>query len=532
MYNLYNLDYNIRVLFPEMYKSLGEKPEDLINFAYPANYYSRYENRLKVKDTLFPLFINNIMFDGYAFTIPDNQTQELKEHTKNRIKNIIDLSDDNKLNIINIFSHDINSIDEYIPQLIEAESDALTAYKEIYKTQVNRNLEDYGLVPGDYSVRIFKHPTKHILVCVHNYYDTKQHRPLSFSMSLINVVFEDINEMFNFEEQEYFREMRHQLSLKRMSKTIVEDKLNTVLHSQKVRDFINDKQLTIIINNVINQRENTLNNLIQRKYHDIEGSLTNYSNALREYQDLKTELVRYQNNKDSLIEEYNEALSYDWIKNVNIGDTSLKFDILTYADYYDTDLLECFINGYSTYDDEVKCNYITFLKEVFLKGKYKFKIQAHFNYSFNHNSRFLENRPVTIDDHAFNPHLYYYSCLGTYKTHMIKAEAEQNLISFVNLALASTRSINFADGAVTSRWREAFDPHDYYNILDVPCIECEDGTSITPKQLFDRVNNEVVEEPEETNVVGTIAGVEIRTTDTPQAQEHQEGEEVEAEFIW
>lgn len=524
MYNLHNLDYNIRMLFPEMYRYIGEKPEDLIEFAYPVNYYSRYEHRVKIADTLFPLFINNIMFNGYIFTIPNTQNQELKEHTKDRIKNIIDLSDDNKLNIMNIFAHDINSIDEYIPQLTEVESDALTAYKEIYETQVNRNLEDYGLVPGDYSVRVFKHPTKHILVCVHNRYDTKQYRPILFSVSLINVVFEDINEKFNFEEQEYFREMRHQLSLKRMSKTLVEDKLNTVLFSQKVRAFINDKQLTIVINNVISQREYNLNNTLQRKYNDIENYLTNYGNALREYQDLKSELVRYQNNKDSLIEEYNEALSYDWIKNVNINDTSLSFDILTYADYYDTDLLECFINGYNTYDDEVKQNYITFLKEVFLNGKYKFKIQSRFKYSFNHNDRFLENRLIDIDDHAFNPHLYYYSCLGTYKTHMIKAEAEQNLISFVNLALASTRSINFADGAVTSRWREAFDPHDYNNILDVPCIECEDGTSITPKQLFDRVNNPVVEEPE--------AGVEIRTMDTPQAQEHQEGEEVEAEFIW
>lgn len=530
MYNVYNLDYNMRNLYPEMYRNLGDKPDDLNEFASPANYFNRWENRIGVRDTLFPLFVNNIMFNGYAFTIVNTQNQELKEHTKNRIKSIIDLSDDNKLNIMNIFIHDINSIDEYIPQLIEAESDALTAYKEIYEAQVNRNLEDYGLVPADYSVRIFKHPTKHILVCVHNYYESRQLRPILFSMSLINVVFEDINEKFNFEEQEYFREMRHQLSLKRMSKVVVEDKLNAVLNSQKVRDFINDKQLTIVINNVINQREHTLNNTLQRKYNDIENFLTNYNNTLREYQDLQSELVRYQNNKSSLIEEYNEALSYDWIKNVNISDSSLTFDILTYADYYDTDLLECFINGYDTYNDEVRYNYVTFLKEVFLKGKYKFKIQSHFKYSFNRTGRLIENRPETIDNYAFNPHLYYYSCLGTYKTHMIKAEAEQNLISFVNLALASTRSINFADGAVTSRWKEAFDPNDYHNILDVACIECEDGTSITPKQLFDRVNNPVVEEPEDTNVVGTIAGVEIRNVIEP--QDTLTPEEREAEFIW
>ena len=52
----------------------------------------------------------------------------------------------------------------------------------------------------------------------------------------------------------------------------------------------------------------------------------------------------------------------------------------------------------------------------------------------------------------FNPHIHYYSCLGDYLPQIIEAHAKKDLVLFNNLAIASTRSINFRDGAVMNRW--------------------------------------------------------------------------------
>ena len=89
----------------------------------------------------------------------------------------------------------------------------------------------------------------------------------------------------------------------------------------------------------------------------------------------------------------------------------------------------------------------------------------------------------------FNPHIQYYSCLGDYLPQIIEAHAKKDLVLFNNLAIASTRSINFRDGAVMNRWLDTLSNNhmENYNsidLYDIKCLEDEDHNLHSIRELY------------------------------------------------
>jgi hypothetical protein len=193
------------------------------------------------------------------------------------------------------------------------------------------------------------------------------------------------------------------------------------------------------------------------------------------------------------------------------------FTLQSYLDYYDTDLLDCVLNGLD--DAYVKeNNYSIFLNEVFKNQHYKLRVQSNFQYQLtNGNNRGYgirvnqDDLGADMNNRLCNQHLQFYNCLGSYAAQLAKAQADGNLAVFIGLALASTRSINFADGAVNNRLKDEFDPDDT-NILNRKCLEDEEGNLYTIKEVIDKVK------------YNDIPVIEPQDTLTP--------EEREAEFVW
>jgi hypothetical protein len=99
----------------------------------------------------------------------------------------------------------------------------------------------------------------------------------------------------------------------------------------------------------------------------------------------------------------------------------------------------------------------------------------------------------------YNPHTYFFSCLGDYKPQLINAQAQQDLLMFNNIALASVKSINFRDGAVMNRWcntlRSYVETSGWMQqkVLNIKCLEDEEGN-------FHSINDIYFSEVEELEV--------------------------------
>ena len=80
---------------------------------------------------------------------------------------------------------------------------------------------------------------------------------------------------------------------------------------------------------------------------------------------------------------------------------------------------------------------------------------------------------------------------------MANAVGKQDLTMFINLAIASNKSINFRDGTVMNRWKEWFqyqfaheeDNYDSRTYLTIPCLIDEDGIEYSFSEVYGADNN-------------------------------------------
>ena len=112
----------------------------------------------------------------------------------------------------------------------------------------------------------------------------------------------------------------------------------------------------------------------------------------------------------------------------------------------------------------------------------------------------------------YNPHTHFYNCLGDYEPQLRKLHNEKDLLMYNNVAIASTKSINFRDGAVTRRWLEDItrwvDAEPNYNpysisLIDIKAFEDEQGNLHSFRELF-----MATPEPVELDVRDTLGGVD------------------------
>jgi hypothetical protein len=99
----------------------------------------------------------------------------------------------------------------------------------------------------------------------------------------------------------------------------------------------------------------------------------------------------------------------------------------------------------------------------------------------------------------FNPHIQFYQCFGDYKPEIIAAHSKGDLLMYNTLMIASTRSLNFRDGTVISRfigtlnqiWRDRDSDYTATYYADAKFLETEDGERISMREWYNRRMSEV-----------------------------------------
>jgi hypothetical protein len=190
------------------------------------------------------------------------------------------------------------------------------------------------------------------------------------------------------------------------------------------------------------------------------------------------------------MEEINAAIQIEGIKTVAVGNNdSLYITFVAPATFFNTDEAELVINNMP--DNWVK----QFFTDVFLEQKYKLHLYSKFMFSYeagrNFNPPGSESADILQSFNAmYNPHLYFFNCLGDYRPQLADAQAHQDLLIFNNLALASTKSINFRDGTVMNRWRNSLYEYSQDNgytascLLNSKCLEDEDGNRLSIREVY------------------------------------------------
>ena len=322
---------------------------------------------------------------------------------------------------------------------------------------------------------------KHIVVLVTNYSDQNQASDYFLTLGLVPVLFPDWKERFNELELEYFKVLVNRSQVKRISNVKPVEAFDNLVASNKYNNLLTTMKLKAAIENIVANRISNARRVLQDSDARATSLLQQYQNVKAEYYKANDTLSNLEKNREDAIEELNAAINMEGVVNAQQYDASmLRITFCAPATFFNTDEAELVVNNMP--DIWVK----QLFNDVFVEQKYKLMLVSEFYFSFEEGRRFRE--PGAVDTNIlakynamYNPHTYFFSCLGDYKPQLVDAQAKQDLLIFNNLALASTKSINFRDGAVINRWRETLKSYstngNYMSntIMNIKCLVDEEG---------------------------------------------------------
>jgi hypothetical protein len=175
--------------------------------------------------------------------------------------------------------------------------------------------------------------------------------------------------------------------------------------------------------------------------------------------------------------------------------TQLEFVAHGYADVYDEDAFETYVNNPNSYlynnirDSVTKEGLQRLYLAIFGGGGYKLRICAAYRADMRNSVTPLQNYTYPPESQTYlpNPHIQYYGCIGGYAQRFTEYMRNKDYVGAIDQAVVSARNLNFHDSTVMSRFA--------YHLSRTPikCIEDTNGNLMTPKEAIKRL--EVAECP-------------------------------------
>lgn len=234
---------------------------------------------------------------------------------------------------------------------------------------------------------------------------------------------------------------------------------------------------------------------------DVECYSRYIHQKLRERQNIEIKLIglraKMEEEQDNEIMDLfltNDKLSIDYVNG-----TILEFFVSDYITLYDESYVRKCINNENSIlykSSQIRAEDMKSLyTALFLSRKLKLRTVAKFRLDI---SGYIEAMsgfpyPKELDNRYPNPHLYYYNCLGDYRSAINSAIINGDNVGAIMTCIASAQSMNFGDSAVMDKF-----VRDMYNSTTV-CIETPDGELLTPKQAIVWLYDQQKTEGEETN---------------------------------
>lgn len=163
---------------------------------------------------------------------------------------------------------------------------------------------------------------------------------------------------------------------------------------------------------------------------------------------------------------------------------AIDFEVFDYLIYFDEDLAEQIINNDSSYVYSMQHGYITkrqmkkLMTEIFIEHTINIKTCAAYCISIRDGVSGIENYAYSKSGYLPNPHIHYYSCMGSYSSTIGQLLSEGNYIGAVEQCIASCKSLNFGDYSVMERFMSVL-----YQ-TENKFIELPDGSVVNPKEAI------------------------------------------------
>lgn len=442
---------------------------------------------------LLPLLFNDIHYRTVTIVkstgIEDNAIL-------NTINTLYDSLDDNELLYVRMYADTTSANVLYNMMDKDRFVSPSDTVKSLYNKCLDQTLAREGVTSG-HTIQIVKSRTKHMIVTITSYKDRTQESDFFLTLGLVPILFEDYKQRFNETEIEFFKVLVNRSQVKRIANVKPIEAFQTLLMDSKYIKRFNKIKTEAIVIQLVNSRINEAENKVEQSMRQAEHCLNDYHALKRKYYEAQDFLNTAKDNREDYIDELSDALNMDSVVKVDISRGVLEIYVKAPADFYNQDEAEIII------DNRTSGWLHTFFTEVFIEQKYKLNVLTKFIFNYNlsdDNNSF--NKPTRLNydvlkqfNAMFNPHIQYYSCLGDYLPQLIEAHAKKDLVMFNNLATASTRSINFRDGAVMNRWLdtlsdEHIDNYSRLDLYDIKCLEDEDHNIYSIRELYMSHNTE------------------------------------------
>ena len=447
-----------------------------------------------IESALLPLAFNEIGILQQSYGIGENFTIE---DTLEAMENLYNDCSQTRLGIIRIYTSDVDAM--YNSMTSDLYTSPVTAVQELYNKCMDqvRLREDVNRTITT-KVKLMK--GKHIIVLVSDYDDVNQASDYFLTVGLVPVLFQDWKEKFNEQELEYFKVLVNRSQVKRISNVKAQEAFDIIASSNKYNELISAIRLKTTLNNIVAHRIDLARRTLAEAERQAVRLMQEYETLRIKFFKSEKELNTLEANREAALEELNTAVSIEGIANVAQASSDyLQIIFKTPIVFYNTDEAELVINNMR--EDWVK----RFMTDIFINNKYKLHVMSSFMYGVRgEDTPFRSPGEVPIEilesyKALYNPHTYFFSCLGDYKPQLINAQAQQDLLMFNNIALASVKSINFRDGAVMNRWCNTLRSYAetsgwmQQKVLNIKCLEDEDGN-------FHSINDIYFSEVEELEV--------------------------------
>ena len=458
--------------------------------------------RKPVYEAVKPLLFNNIKVEKETFYI--DPTNLNKQSLVTRLTGKFESLDLDTLSIIHVYSPDVNSVKTLLDTtefLTDVNDNIKSLYNKCFEQTLLRNeVPQQELENRKLYVKISK--AKHMIILISNYSDNQQASEIFLTIGLVPVIFQDLKDRFEEKEIEYFKALVSRSQVKRISNVKVSEAFNNLSTISKYKTFIENILFEDTIKNILSERLRSAQRIVTNTSERISDAMRDYERLLNEYYNANIILNNLKESEDAVRDEIRTVLRSEYVHEYTLPGNSIVLVLKAPISFYDIEEYECAIKNMNPDSFAYK-----FLKDIFKDNKYELYVTAAFTLNFSPNSNFNRpgNVPINILNETnalFNPHIYFFNCLGDYLPQLTKAHAEKDLLMFYNIALASLRSINFKDGTVINRWKEYLNNlvNGYVEysdlILNLKCLKDSDGNFHSINEVYLNTDNTEIEEIE------------------------------------
>lgn len=459
-----------------------------------------YIRSTHISTALYPIAMNNIPYEQISASLDyitdTDEARARRIEVLNQIVNNYEHCDQNRLAINFIFT---NSFERALTSLREKDflDEVAPAVQSLYTKCMDQVRLREGINQDDCNAKAFLGRGKHSIYVVTNYQDINQESLFFLSLGLVPVLFPDLKEKFVEIELEFFKVLVNRSQVKRISNVKATDAFNSMLILSKYEEQIQEIRLNNVIEQIVNTNITRARNTVQETTRQAHSLLEQYSALQNKYYEATKLLTSLEEAREDTLAEVKLALHTEGVMHPEINNDCITFETVGVVQFYNTDEAELTIKNFS--DRRVK----QLFTDIFIDQKYKLRVMTKWVYPLgSYTNQFqrpghVNTALLSRDNAMFNPHMEFYNCIGDYYSEMANAVGKQDLTMFVNLAIASNKSINFRDGTVMNRWKEWFqyqlaheeDNYDSRTYLTIPCLVDEDGMTYSFSEVYGAGNN-------------------------------------------